>query len=179
MTSIVGIDAFKQKTAAKRCFAAWQRRFGLRFDPSTRFSDLPDAILLTLSRPGQEAAAAFWELILGALGLGGCQGFDELSPDRRMAVVDSQLYLADQARFELMVRLGWVADYPGAGACLLDLVLGLGKAKNQAGTGHCLRLAASHPDYPAYEKLTPGDREMFIRRLLPLALEVFRLRLEG
>lgn len=176
MTTVFTIDAFKSKAAAKRGFAAWQTRFGLGFDARTRLSDLSDAILLTLARPGQEATEAWWEMILGALGLGTSRDFDDLAPADRMTVVDIQLFLADQARFEMMGRLGWVADYPGAGSTLLDLVLCFGKTRE---TGHALCLASSHPDYPSYAQLTCRDQEMFIRRLLPLALEAFRLRLES
>jgi len=176
MTAIVAIDVFKRKAAAKRGFAAWKKRFGFGFNERTGFGDLPDPVLFTLARPGQEATAALWELILGALNLAACQDFGDLSPADRMAVVDIQLLLADQARFEMMVRLDWLTDYPCAGSSLLDLVLSFGKTNR---SGHTLCLAPSHPDYLSCEKLTARDREMLIRRMLPLALEAFRLRLES
>ena len=39
-------------------------------------------------------------------------------------------------------------------------------------------LAETHPEYNDYQKLARGDKEVFIRRLLQEALEVFKKRIE-
>jgi hypothetical protein len=92
-------------------------------------------------------------------------------------VVDIHLFLADQVRFELMRRLTWLQGFPTEDNALLEIV-----QRHDALKTNCKEnppvLARSHPQYDDYQQRTRGDKEVFIRRLLQEALDVFKKRLE-
>ena len=91
-------------------------------------------------------------------------------------VMDIHLFLADQVRFEMLHRLQWLTSYPCIQYSLLEMVQDFDKVKVA-----CLEkspeLAESHPGFEAYNKLAGGDKEVFIRRLIPQALETFKGKL--
>jgi hypothetical protein len=134
--------------------------------------------LFALAQPGEESSLAFYELIMGVLGLGPATKFYYLDKGEQLLVVDLHLFLADQVRFELMHRLGWVDSYPTQNERVLDLVRDAGELKVQT-RGNPPRLAPSHPEYEQFESLTALDKEAFIRRMLSKALDHFKLRLNS
>ena len=93
-----------------------------------------------------------------------------------MMVVDIHLFLADQNRFEMMRRLKWIGTFEGGKYSLLNMVREFEKVKLKC-REHPPVLAESNPDYATYEKLTIGDKEVFIRRMLQAALDAFKERL--
>lgn len=171
MTKVVDLNAFREKAIEQKCFGPWQKRFGEAFGAHTRIADLPDKVILGLAQPGDASSAAFYELIMGVLDLGPAAKFFYLSNDEQMRVVDIHLLLADQVRFEMMRRIGWLGEAPGAAVEVIDLVRQF-EAFKQA-----LRrppfLNSSHPEYAAYAQLADGDKDVFIRRMLREAVEAF------
>ncbi len=178
MSKVVDLAAFRRKSFEQRAFGPWRARFGEDYGVETRLVDLSDRTLLFLATPGDESAHAFYELILGALDLGPAPRFFYLENEEQLRVVDIHLLLADLVRFELMRRIGWLTAIPGTEMRLVDLI-GRFEEQRTALRERPPELAESHPGYAAYRSLSRGDREVFIRRLLREAIEVFRSRLEG
>jgi hypothetical protein len=172
MGKIIRMGDYRIAAAEERGFVPWQHRFNESYDRASRLADLSDSTLLFLARPGEESAVAFYELIMGILDLGTATKFSYMEQKEQMKVVDIHLFLADQIRFEVMRRLGWVERFPGGEFTLLEIVMGFETVRD-ACRERPPRLALSHPDYATYEGLTNRDRESFIRRLLSAALESF------
>ena len=102
---------------------------------------------------------------------------DDLDKDVKMKIMDTAFALVDRVRFEVMRRLGWLASMPEAEAPIIELVRRawrLGAKFDQASPV----LAPEHPDYPAYARLNPRDRVVFLRRLIPRAVTCFREQVE-
>jgi len=125
-----------------------------------------------LIRGGEENLLPIYDLILGVLGMGSGARFYDLEGSEKMYVMDISIFLLDQLRFESMKRLGWVEDFPTRHISLLDLV-------EQFGEHFFSRrhetpfLSPSHSLYGEYEKTFEGDRSLFVRRLIPDALQAY------
>lgn len=176
MTKIVDLQAYRIKAVEQRGFGPWQKRFAEFYDSKTRLSDLSDKTLHYLAQPGEPSSIAYYELIMGILDLGEAAKFHYLSNRNQMMVVDIHLFLADQVRFEMMRRLGWIKNFSGEHFCLVELVQDFDKVRIKCG-GKPPELPASNPDYGAYAELTNGDKEVFLRRMLKAALEAFKERI--
>ncbi|MBW2444215.1 MAG: hypothetical protein JRH12_27340 [Deltaproteobacteria bacterium] len=176
MTKIVDLHNYRLRVMEKRGFGPWQKRFSESYDSRTRPSDLSDKTLYYLSQPGENSSNAYYELIMGILDLGQAAGFHYLDNRDQMRVVDIHLFLADQLRFEMMRRLNWLMSFPGSKYSLLEMVTEFDAIKL-----NCRQnppdLARSNPNYSEYTRLTDGDKEVFIRRLLQEALDQFKERI--
>lgn len=172
MAKVVDLNTYRMESAEVRGFSPWKKRFGEAYDRHTKLAGLSDRTLRFLATPGEESAAAFYELIMGVLDLGPGTKFSYLDQKTQMAVVDIHLFLSDQARFEMMRRLGWVDLFITCDLPLMALVLNCEKMKTES-RDTPPRLSSDHPGYGEYAQLTVRDRESFIRRLLPEALERF------
>ena len=113
-----------------------------------------------------------WE----SLDLGAASKFHYLGNRDQMIVVDIHLFLADQMRFEMMRRLGWIKTFEGGKYSLLNMVQDFDKVKTKC-RQHPPLLVESNPAYTTYTQLTIGDKEVFIRRMLQEALDAFKERL--
>lgn len=176
MTKIVDLQSFREKTLEHRSFGPWRNRFGESYGAGARVSDLSDRTLFSLAQPGETSSTAFYELIMGSLDMGPAARFYDLSNDLQMRVIDIHLVLADHVRFEMMRRLGWLKRFPCADQGLIEMVLKFDAVKEQT-RRNPPALSESHPDYQAYRQLSGGDQEVFIRRMLPAALEAFKQQL--
>jgi hypothetical protein len=176
MSQVFDLTAYRSKVFEERAFGAWRKRFGESYDAETRVADLSDRTLYFLAKPGEETAVAYYELIMGILDLGKAPKFYYLSDDQQLKIVDIHLFLSDQVRFELMRRLGWLASFPGEKHTLLEMVQAFETTK--AGfRKEPVALSTSHPDYNVFSKLSIEDKQVFVRRQLLKALELFRARL--
>ncbi len=173
MVKVVDIQAYRAKTFKERVFGPWQQRFDESYAIDIKLSELSDKTLYFLAQPGDNSAAAYYELIMGVLDLGPAARFNDLQNRMQMQVVDIHLFLADQVRFEIMRRLNWLSHLPCKMHSLVQMVQDFDKVK-PACKASPPELAASHPDYDAYGKLAHGDKEVFIRRMLQDALEAFK-----
>ena len=177
MTNVVDMQAFREKALEQKSFGPWQKRFGEMFGTRTRIADLPDKVILCLAEPGETGSMAFYELIMGVLELGPAAKFFYLANDEQMRVVDIHLLLADQVRFEMMRRLGWLHEVPGAAVDLIGLVRQFETLK-QTLRQTPPTLDECHPEYAAYRALAQGDKEVFIRRMLRQAIDEFKRQVD-
>ena len=179
MAEVINLARFRSKVAADQGFRSWLARFQEQFGPDTRLQDLSPSTLLYLATPGEENLFVFFDLVMGAQGLGGSVRFrlDDLDNDIKMKIMDTAFALVDRVRFEVMRRLQWVAAAPSAEAPIIEMVrqawrLGAGFGQESP------VLVPEHPDYPAYARLNPMDRAVFLRRLIPRAVTCFRDQVE-
>lgn len=176
MTKIVDLHAYRTKAVEQRGFGPWRKRFDEIFDSTTRLGDLSDNTLYFLAQPGEPSSVAYYEVIMGILDLGTAAKFHYLADTDQMRVIDLHLFLADHVRFEMMRRLTWIAGFEGAKYSIFEMVQAFAKVKETSRVNPP-ELSASRPDYAAYNQLTKGDKEVFIRRMLQKALEAFKNRL--
>ena len=176
MAEIINLVNLRAEALEKKVFGPWKKRFGFIFPYETRLLDIPDKTLLYLSQPGEESAFAFYELIMGVLNLGPARKFSYLDKQDQLYVMEIHLFLSDFFRFEMMHRLGWIDPLACGMKSLIDLVKQFDKYKNIFRETPP-QLSHTHPDYNAYQNLHERDREGFIRRLLPGALDIFQRKL--
>lgn len=177
MPKIVDLQNYRIKAVEQRAFGPWQKRFGEAYNTKTRLSDLSDRTLFLLAQPGEHSSIAYYETIMGILGLGPATKFDYLSSEAQMRVVDIHLFLADQIRFEMMRRLEWLDHLPCQKTGIIIMVQEFDRVKTEC-RDTPPRLAPSHPGYGSYQKLATRDKEVFVRQILRDALEKFAERLE-
>lgn len=180
MAEVIDLERFRAKMAADQGFRTWLARFQEQFGPQTRLQDLSPQTLLYLATPGDENLYVNFDLIMGAQGLGGSLRFrlDDLDYPAKMKIMDTAFALLDRERFEIMRRLGWVKEPPGLNTPIIELVqqawrLGADFARQVP------QLSSGHAAYQAYAKLSPMDRVVYIRRLIPQAVAEFKARVEG
>ena len=176
MTKVVDLQKYRIKSVEQRGFGPWQKRFGETFDSATRLEDLSDKTLYYLAQPGEPSSVAYYEVIMGVLGLGPAIKFHYLDNSAQMLVVDLHLFLADQVRFEMMRRLNWVSGFEGIRYSILEMVQEFSSVKENC-RANPPELAGSSSDYAEYNQLTAADKEVFIRRMLQEALDAFKKRL--
>jgi hypothetical protein len=179
VAEVVDLDRFRRKLAADKGFRTWLKRFQDQFGPDTRLEDLAPETLLYLATPGEENLYVFFDLVMGAVGLGGAVRFrlDDLETPTKLRIMDAAFALMDRVRFEVMRRLGWVEGVPGADVPLIVLV----QQAWQQGSAFAQEvppLAPSHPDYESFQNLGPIDRGTTIRRLIPRAVAHFQSQVE-
>ncbi len=172
MDRVVDLEKARREAALRRGYRNWRSRFGEEFGEATRAKDLPADTILFLSRGTEETAFYLYDLIMNLLHLGSGFEIRGLSPADRMDVMDRYLFLLDRLRFELMRRLGWVDAYPGENHSLAELIIHY-QVLAPGMQARVPDLSREHPDYPAYCSVTPLEKESFIRKLIPAALETF------
>lgn len=180
MAEVIDLERFRARMAADQGFRTWLARFQEEFGPETRLQDLSPSTLLYLASPGEENLYVLFDLVMGTLGLGGSVRFrlDEMEHAVRMKIMDTVLALVDRVRFELMRRLGWVEEAPGSEAPIIQLVQEAWRRETDFAR-EVPALDGEHPDYQAYVRLNAMDRSVFIRRLIPQAVDAFREGLTG
>ncbi len=178
MAEVIDLEGFRAKMAADQGFRTWLARFQEQFGPETRLQDLSDSTLLFLSSPGDENLYALFDLVMGVRGLGGSVRFrlDDLEDATKLKIMDTAFALMDRMRFELMRRLGWLEEAPGGGQPIIQLVEDVWRRETDFAR-EVPRLSGEHPDYETYNRLNPMDRAVFIRRLIPKAVQAFREKL--
>jgi hypothetical protein len=176
MTKVVDLQAYRKKAIEDKALGPWRKRFGEAFNSTTGLADLSDKTLYFLAQPGEPSSVAYYEIIMGTLDLGPAAKFHYLDNQNQMLVVDLHLYLADQVRFELMHRLKWIDGFEGQKYSILDMIQNYNRIRQNC-QANPPRLSAANSAYDEYTQLTPGDKEVFIRRMLQEALDAFKKRL--
>jgi len=176
MAKVVDLKTYRRRALEQRGFGPWRKRFPGSYDSRTRLADLSDRTLYYLSQPGENSSAAYYELIMGILDLGLAHEFHYLDNRNQMQVIDIHLFLADQLRFEMMRRLEWILSFEGEKYSLLEMVQEFKAIKDRC-RKYPPNLAPTSMNYAEYTQLTNGDKEVFIRRLLQDALDMFRKRI--
>lgn len=175
MAEVIHLESFRRKKAASRGLKTWSERFGEKLDEGTRPVDLSDHTLAFLISPGEDNVFALYELIMGVKDLGKARDFFHLDKSTKMQVIDISIHLLDQLRFECMRRLGWLDCDAGQQSTMVQLIEQDPSERRQAVPA----LSSSHPDYRGYERLAEFEREAFIRKQIPAAIEEFKKRLQG
>ncbi len=172
MAEIIPLSAYKEQTAIRDGFQVWRTLFEEPFDGETRLSDLRPETLSYLSEPGEESSYALHTMIIGFLGCGASKAFDELGSRLQCRIIDISLFVSDQIRFEIMMRLGWLEQFLGNQYPLYQMVTGFERIKSQC-NAHSPTLSKSHDGHETYAGLIERDQQVFIRRLFPAALTAF------
>jgi hypothetical protein len=175
MDRVVDLEKARRKAAVRRGYRNWRSRFGEEFSEVTRAKDLSAATLCFLSRGTEDTGFYLYDLIMNVTGLGSGFEIREISPEDRMGVMDRYLFLLDRFRFEVMRRLGWVDRYPGENHSLAELIEQY-QALAPGIQARVPELSPMHPGYAQYMQVTAVEKESFIRKLIPSALETFRGR---
>jgi hypothetical protein len=173
MAVIVQLAQYREQSALRDGFHRLHCRFDQPFDAGTRLSDLVPEVLYQLSLPDDSSTQMLYAMILGFLGFGAAATFDAVNSDIQKEVVDRHLFISDQIRFEMMYRLGWLEPIPARQVPIFTLVRDSTCAQ-RISRQYPPRLSGDHPDFHAYRGLIERDRQVFIRRLMPAALEAFK-----
>jgi hypothetical protein len=179
MGKVISLESQKNQKAAKRGFREWQRMAGPlpALDEKTRWSDLPDELLLFLAEDDEEGRHLIHDLLMGSLGLGNGYEFESLPPTKLLPLLDIYFILIDQIRFECMRRLGWVEEIPFAGKPIIHLI----RDYEQEGNPYLMippKLNQAHPGYPEYAQLPDSDQRLFIRKTIPEAVKKLKEKIK-
>lgn len=178
MGKVVSLEQFKQERLFRGSFAHWPRRLDYTPRPGVRLRDLPDRVLAHLAELDNAATLALYDLVLGVRGLGPAERFSELPSRQRVEALDSFLFLADQVRFELMRRLGWVGELVVEGKTLLEMA-GRGRSIPAGAEAAVPQLLPTCPRYQELAERLRYEPAAVVRSLIPEALVAFRRHLAG
>jgi hypothetical protein len=177
MGKVIDLDNYRNERIGKTGRVSWLKRFHFRLTAETMLADVPDEVLLQLASPGEESSTAFFELIIAVLELGPPDGFDLLTGVHKMRVVDIQLLLADQFRFEMMRRIGWLETFAGRATPICDMIRSCDDLQRRC-RGQAPVVGSGHPEADTYDALADRDKHACIRRHLAQALEAYAQRLQ-
>lgn len=173
MAEIVLLSQYREKSALRDGFHLLRSRFDQDFDACTRLSDLTPEVLYQLALPDEFSMQMLCGMILGFQGFGAAATFDAVDSSVQKEVVGLHLFISDQIRFEMMYRLGWLGHVPGRELPIYAMIRDSADAQRLSRQDPP-RLSSDHPDFHSYHALIDRDRQVYIRRLMPAALEVFK-----
>jgi hypothetical protein len=179
MAEIICLESHKNRKAAERGFREWRRIFRsiTDFDEHTRWADLPDEIILFFCEAGPESKHAFCDLLMRSHHLGTGHDFETQDFDRLTVLMNAYFFINDQARFECMRRLGWLARVPRADQPIIEVVMDSGTYDYAA----LLETPEPTPAHPAYEEDCQSrgiDRSALVRKHTPEAIRQFKIRVQ-
>ncbi len=174
MAKVIPLADYRIKGALRAGSMIWRLHFDERFDAQTGLPQLGPKTLCRLAEPGHSSATILYTLIIGLMEYGDAATFEDLGAGAQNTVLDIHLFLSDQIRFEMMYRLGWLEAFAAREFPLVEMVLDYGRIKAQC-SQKPPALSKTHPDFGQYSRLFERDQQVFIRRMLVLALEAFRL----
>ena len=174
MAKIIPLDEYRELHLLRAGYCSWYRLFDDHFSVQTRPADLTNKTLSQLAEPGTKSTNALNALIIGFLGYGIGATFEVLDNRIQGYILDIELFIVDQIRFEVMNRLGWLGSFIGNRFCLFKMVRKFEQVKSIC-HAHPPKLSISHPAYKAYDKLIEQDQQVFIRRMLKDALMQFKM----
>ena len=172
---VVSIKLYVLRRAAENGFAEWRKLFRTfnKLDENTRWSDLPDWLLLFLCEESRESQLTMYELLMGSLGLGKGDEFESLTGDSITNLLNIYFFLTDQIRFECMRRLEWIEKVPLAEKSIIETIMDLKSGKYP----YCIDPPApgeTHPCYKEDHESSGVDRASLVRQYIPDAINAFR-----
>jgi len=173
LAKIIPLDEYRDSAALRAGFGHWSRRYKESFDARTGLSELSPATLCRLAEPGEESNTSLYALIIGFLGYGPAETFESLNSKIQSYILDIHLFMADQFRFEMMYRLGWLDRFIGNQFSLFEMVKKFEDVR-QACKEQPPQLAKDHPGWSEYRLLIDRDQQVFIRRMLTIAVAAFK-----
>lgn len=171
------MNVFRRSQWAKRAFGRWKQRVGFEPAADDCMHDIGDNGLMVLADLDNEASLALYDLVLGVRNWGPGEKFHYLESWRKMEALDAFLFMADQVRFEIMRRLGWVVGLAGENRTLLDMAAH--PAEIQA-AGQ-LSVPQLQPDYHRYDDVEQQygiEPATVVRSIIPEALSAFKRLVE-
>ena len=170
MKKVIPIEDARFYLRVKKGFKNWKNKFKEDFGPETRLEDVSMSALAFLAKGKGESVFYIYDLIMNVRELGSAMDFSRLDPNKKMLVIDQYLFLLDQIRFECMKRLNWLESYASEKYPLAILIRDFEKVISFVQARPPI-LSAQFPEYKKYESLNDFDKETFIRRLIPKALQ--------
>jgi hypothetical protein len=177
---VISLSDYKRKQAARGGFREWRRLFQTLpdLDERTRWSDLPDWVILYLSEDSHESRLTLYDLIMGTLGLGSGYQFETLPPEVLLRLMDSYFAILDRLRFECMHRLGWIEEpVPGGETPIIEQILQERNASPPLVSTP--RMTSRHPGYGYVSGEGDFDYGRFLRMHIPDAVREFRKRISA
>jgi hypothetical protein len=170
MSQVIDLKEGRLLIAIKKGFRNWESQFGETFGPATRVSHLSLKTLVFLAQGRDMGTFFLYDLIMNLKGFGSGFEFDELDPSKKMAVIDQYLFLLDRMRFECMKRIGLLESYPGEAHSMVELILDFDQVAPRLHAQ--IPILQSHcPGYEEYTRMNTFDKEVFVRKMIPAALE--------
>ena len=176
MSRVVDMRKWQRQREAEAAFGRWEQRIGYRPTPHERLSQLPPEILSNLAELKHPATLALYDVVLGVRGLGAGERFPYLEPRPRLEALDAFLFLADQVRFELMVRLGWLEPTRMRDFTIVEMAKDYRDIQAKAGQ-EPPRLTQAYPSYAQVKRRLEMEPEAVVRSIIPQALEAFKEQL--
>jgi len=173
MGDIVRLSEYREKIAFKEGLTLWRRRFKVMIGPTTRLDELDAPVLCRLADPSEANNQFLYNLILAFGGHGLQASFYTVDKRIQIRIVDVHLFLTDQIRFEIMRRLGWLSRFCATRYPLFELIRQFDHIRILCQQDPPA-LSEHHSHYAEYQSLTGRDRQVFIRRMLPSALDAFK-----
>ena len=172
MSQVIDLEKNRLLLAVKKGFRNWTRHFSETFGLETRIPQLSLKTLSFLAQGKDKGTFYLYDLIMNLKGFGSGFEFNELSPTKKMAVIDQYLFLLDQLRFECMKKMGLIEYYPGEKHTLVEMIVHFERLAPRL-QAELPMLRADNPNYEEYIKMNIHDKEVFIRKLIPKVLEEF------
>jgi hypothetical protein len=180
MEKVVSLESVRSQKAARRGFREWRRRLPTlpELNDRTRWSDLPDGIIVFMAEDSPESRLMIHDLLMGALELGSGYDFESLEPDKLLPLLDLNFILLDQIRFECMRRLGWIDATPGEEKPIIEVI----RTYRELTPPLTLALPVPTPAHPAYEDYRRSndlEKKVFFRRSIPEAVQSLRAKVNA
>ncbi len=172
MAKVVSLADYRQQSALLAGSQLWRKNFKEGFGSQSRLNDLRPHVLCWLGEPNEDSSSFFHSFIICLLGYHQTP-FDDLKTVLQMQVVDIHLFLADQVRFEMMRRMGWLSRFCATQYPMFDMVRNFDHIRQLCQQDPPL-LSQTHSGYQEYQHLVDRDQQVFIRRMLPSALQEFK-----
>lgn len=170
MKKVINIEEAKFYIRVKKGYRNWRNKFKENFGPETRLKNITMPTLAFLAKGKGESVFYIYDLIMNIRELGSALEFSVLDPNEKMFVIDQYLFLLDQIRFECMKRLEWIESYAAEAYPIAILIRDFEQIVSLVQAKPPL-LSSRFPGYKKYESLSDFDKETFIRRLIPKALQ--------
>lgn len=175
MSNVTDIKDFSTRRAVERSRGLWRKHFPEEWTNRTRLADLSDQTLLKLARLGEDMTTVLYGLTMSVLGLGSEVKFQYLRGEPKIRVLDANLFLIDQIRWECMRRLGWVHGFAAEQYPIVDLIMDGRRIKAEFSPKYP-EINDGHPSWEAFHSHGGIDGEAVLRGLIPAALAAFGQR---
>ncbi len=173
MPQVIDLEEGRLQVFIKKGFRNWKSRFNEDFGADTRLTNITFNTLCILSQGRENSNFYIYDLIMNISGMGSGFEFNELEPKEKMAVIDQYLFLLDSIRFECMKRLGWFESCPGDDYTLVELIRRFDSLAPHL-KAQIPVLSEKHPQYEQFSGMTSFEKEAFIRKLIPKALDMIK-----
>jgi hypothetical protein len=177
MADIVNLHNYIMNSKHKRSFTPWQKRFGEELDFFSGLPDLPDKLLFLLADPDLESLEALRELVMAVLGKGAVTKYLFLTDQEQSTINNIAFFLQEQINFEIMGRLGWIADYACRRYSLVALVENYNNQNEACGRAVPM-LFQTDPEFSEFIKFSPELQKKYLKSRFPKAYESFKEKLK-